>query len=190
MTKEATHTAATDPPAAQQDPLIGREYVCCRGPRKNSSVRVIRHIPQDPADCLEDVGDRFEVEGEIDGHRWTVSRAALNGIFGLSAKRRCNCFPLDARADDTVTTAAEAAPPREVAAVEPEPAAEDAAGESAPAQVQDPPPGEDSGALEAPSPEADAEEPPPAQHEPSGVSHTAAPPAAIFREDSAQGALF
>lgn len=184
MTKEAS-TPPAGPTAAPDDPFIGREWLLCRGPRKQSSARVVRLLPPD-------LGDRFEVEGEKDGHRWTVSRETLARIFGPSAKRRCGCYPLDAAVvADAQVTSSEAAPPLEVAAPTSEPEVEEQAPEPAAAEAEAEPAEEDAGTPDESPHAGEVPEPPDeAAPEPPSPRGAAAPPATIFRNDSAQGALF
>lgn len=184
MTKEAT-TSPAAPTSAPDDPFVGREWVACRGPRARSAVRVVRHLPRD-------LGDRFEVEGEKDGHRWTVSRDTLARIFGPSAKRRCGCYPLAAAtSEDAAAVVAEDAPPQGVTAPHPEPDVAERATESPAAEAEATPDEEHAGAPDETSHGEEVAEPQrEAAHESPSSRVAAEPPATFFHNDSRQGALF
>jgi hypothetical protein len=152
---------------------------------KNHSIRVIRL-------CPPDIGDRFEVESEANGYRWSISRERVARIFGESSRRGCACYPLNAGAETTDTTvevealthAAEAAP----ATPEPQARAADAEVEPDAEEVQPP---EESAAPpdESADPTGDDERRA-GRPEVRTERSPAAAQQTIFREESAQGVLF
>src|SRR5215210_5404380 len=75
-----------------KDPLVGRSYLCCSGPRKGEAITVTGRAES---------SDRYKLEAERGG-TWTISADKLRRIFGPSAKRTCQCHPLDAGVADEV----------------------------------------------------------------------------------------
>ncbi|MBC7931827.1 MAG: hypothetical protein H7Z38_14805 [Rubrivivax sp.] len=184
MTTEAKDEAR---PAAGEDPLIGRAYLCCKGPQKKHTIRVVELIT-----AGEDAG-RYQLESEDDGHRWTIDPEKLARIFGESSERACGCFPLAADSEVTARPMTEAAgnhtqPPPQPAAQREEGADETPAAEADSAGPPDEDrldaadaPGEDDGVAREPQEERRAEETPASLTPSAGV---------IFNEGSQQGALF
>jgi hypothetical protein len=101
MTPKDTSTGSGR--ASKKDPLIGRSYLCCRGPRKGEAVTVMGLVEASEGDDQSDP-PRYRLESERGG-AWTISSEPLRRIFGSSSKRSCNCHPLDAGAvEEEVTT--------------------------------------------------------------------------------------
>lgn len=88
------------------DPLVGRSYLCCSGTKRGETVTVIG---------LNEKGDRYRVEAER-GSTWTITIAKLRRIFGASAKRACQCHPIDATESEVIAAPADS--PEEAAVLE------------------------------------------------------------------------
>lgn len=181
MTTEAKDGGQT---TSQDDPFIGRGYVCCKGPLKGDTILVVERISDG-----DDEG-RYQLEAENDGHRWTIEPEKLARIFDDSAKRTCGCFPLDGQvvtaeavehseATSHDSTPAEAAPHAESEAVTNE-------GHSAAADAEEPPTARDA-PQETPAAEEREEC---SELRPAPTPQGAATSGVIFREESQQGALF
>ena len=166
------------------DPLIGRGYVCCRGPHKRDTILVVGRIGGGTE------AGRYQLEAERDGHSWTIDPERLARIFGESSKRRCGCFPLDG----TVITGEAAARPETAAEATP-PAAADTPAEDVPAAHEQH--SATAAAVEPTgAPDAVTEITPAAGRgrrarvRPTQSAQEAAPSSVIFHEESRQGALF
>lgn len=173
-------------PVTGEDTLIGRAYLCCKGPQRKHTIRVVELITTG-----EDAG-RYQLESEDDGHRWTIDPERLARIFGESSQRVCGCFPLAAEAESAAYPKTEAEkvntqPPQPVA-----PRHERAAETPSAEGDDDLPRGEvrldpADAAVDDDATARESEADSPAEETP--ASHT--PPAGvIFNEGSQQGALF
>ena len=138
------------------------------------------------------MGDRFEVESEANGYRWTISRERLARIFGESSKRGCACYPLKSAAETTDTAdKAEASPRAAGAATEkPEPQASAAEAEVEPHAEEAQPPDESTAPPDESADPTGEDERRAGQPEVRAERSPAAAQQTIFREESAQGALF
>lgn len=80
-----------------KDPLFGRSYLCCSGPLKGEAVTVMGQVEEkDKTPSL-----RYRLESER-GVSWMISPERLRRIFGPSAKRTCQCHPIDAEPQTSV----------------------------------------------------------------------------------------
>lgn len=84
MKTEVKDEEPLSPPAVQQDPLIGRSYLCCSGTRRGQTVTVTGRA----------VGgeERYQLESER-GPTWTINREKLARIFGPSGKEVASAAP-------------------------------------------------------------------------------------------------
>jgi hypothetical protein len=173
-----TIDAKADPQtAAAENELVGLSYLCCRGPNRNHTIRVVELI------TAGDYAGRYRVESEDDGHRWTIECENLARIFGPAPERRCACRPLGKLASVAeAPTAAEASHAESEQPDEPRPPGEPALPEHAATAHAD---ADDAvGGTLADEEDARAEEGHKAQ------PPTAAPAGVIHHEESRQSSLF
>jgi hypothetical protein len=184
MTKEATAGTRL---ATGGDEFIGRAYVCCRGPLRNQTIRVTGLRAAEGE-------DRYELEAEGDGHRWTIGRERLARIFGDSASRNCGCYPLKPESEVGAATHPGAPHEFEARAGEPRPESHGPAGEKGAALTDAQPPRQEHTEPEERQPvveKAGGGERTKRQRRRTPAAATDAQPAnVIFREESPQGALF
>lgn len=123
MTTEAKADPQT---AAVEGELVGLSYLCCRGPNRNHTIRVVELI------TAGDYAGRYRVESEDDGHRWTIERENLARILGPAPERKCACRPLGKLAPVAeVPAAAETSPADLEQPDEPRPTGEPASPDTA-----------------------------------------------------------